>query len=527
MSKKKSKEKVVEFSKLTNKVAAVWTRVSTERQADTNGSLESQRRICTEYAESHAIRIKKYYGGTNESAKVEGKLYREMIAEVARDKEINIILVYSFDRFSRAGYEAMMTKAYLKAKGIYVVSATQATDPDSAAGGFMEDVIFLFNQIENNLRKDKCITGMVECLRNGNWYSKPPLGYDKLKVGREHVLTVNEKGKILRNAFVWKATEGIGDIEIVQRLKGLGLVIDRKHLNKILHNPFYCGFIQHSLLGDEVIKGNQEILIDEATFNKVNSISNAGYEHKEITEPFPLKRHIICSDCGGYLTGYTVKARGRDYYKCNKKGCKSNHSTEKLHQKYINLLNGYNIPDEFIPILTDVLRKVFEEYNQSKGEIKKVLLKRKTECENRINAVKVRFGLGEINSEIYTATMSELNSRLTEIRRDLEDAGKNLSNMMNYINQTIEISCKLGSLWRDSDFSNRQKIQNLVYPGGIYFDKKNDDYRTENENEVFRIFRRFTAVCKGGKEKATNNFHCLSPSVGMRRLERPTPTSRT
>ena len=48
MSKKKSKEKVVEFSKLTNKVAAVWTRVSTERQADTNGSLESQRRICTE-----------------------------------------------------------------------------------------------------------------------------------------------------------------------------------------------------------------------------------------------------------------------------------------------------------------------------------------------------------------------------------------------------------------------------------------------------------------------------------------------
>ena len=55
MSKKKSKEKVVEFSKLTNKVAAVWTRVSTERQADTNGSLESQRRICTEYAESHAI----------------------------------------------------------------------------------------------------------------------------------------------------------------------------------------------------------------------------------------------------------------------------------------------------------------------------------------------------------------------------------------------------------------------------------------------------------------------------------------
>ena len=47
---------------------------------------------------------------------------------------------------------------------------------------------------------------------------------------------------------------------------------------------------------------NSEALIDEVIFNKVNGISNAGYEHKKITDDFPLKRHIICSECGGYLT---------------------------------------------------------------------------------------------------------------------------------------------------------------------------------------------------------------------------------
>ena len=51
--------------------------------------------------------------------------------------------------------------------------------------------------------------------------------------------------------------------------------------------------------------------------------------------------------------------------------------------------------------------------------------------------------------------------------------------------------------------------------------------RTVNENEVFKIFRRFTEAYRGGKEKATTDFARLSPSVGMRRLERPTPTSRT
>ena len=44
------------------------------------------------------------------------------------------------------------------------------------------------------------------------------------------------------------------------------------------------------------------------------------------------------------------------------------------------------------------------------------------------------------------------------------------------------------------------------------------DYRTENENEVFKIFRRFTAVCEGEKEKATTDFARLSPSVGLRRV---------
>ena len=37
----------------------------------------------------------------------------------------------------------------------------------------------------------------------------------------------------------------------------------------------------------------------------------------------------------------------------------------------------------------------------------------------------------------------------------------------------------------------------------------------------------FQAITKKEKQKATDDFSHLSPFVGMRRLERPTPTSRT
>ena len=58
---KKNKVKITEFSRLERKVAALWTRVSTEKQERNNCSLENQQRICREYAERNGIIIKSWY----------------------------------------------------------------------------------------------------------------------------------------------------------------------------------------------------------------------------------------------------------------------------------------------------------------------------------------------------------------------------------------------------------------------------------------------------------------------------------
>ena len=112
-------------------------------------------------------------------------------------------------------------------------------------------------------------------------------------------------------------------------------------------------------------------------------------------------------------------------------------------------------------------------------------------------------------------------------REALTEADKNLSNLQKFIDQAIAMSCNLGTLWKNGDFASRQKLHNLLFPSGIYFDKNTDDYRTETENEVFKTFRLFSSSCKDGIEKATTDINRLSLLVGMRRLERPTPTSRT
>lgn len=90
----------------------------------------------------------------------------------------------------------------------------------------------------------------------------------------------------------------------------------------------------------------------------------------------------------------------------------------------------------------------------------------------------MRFGLGEISDAVYQMTIRTLNKDLAEIERGLADADKNLSNLQKFIDQANAMSCNLGTLWKDGDFASRQKLQNLVFPSGVYFDKNTDDYRT-------------------------------------------------
>ena len=59
--------------------------------------------------------------------------------------------------------------------------------------------------------------------------------------------------------------------------------------------------------------------------------------------------------------------------------------------------------------------------------------------------------------------------------------------------------CKLDSLWKDSSLETSQKLQNLLFPDGILWDKEKDDYRTFNENEALAVIARASSSYKNKK----------------------------
>ena len=124
-------------SKQTVKRCFVWTRVSTKYQEDNGGSLDNQRCKCEAYARDHGYNIVNYFGGKHESAKTPGKLIKEMISAVKKDRSVNYILVTEADRFSRNAGQGTTILNDLVGLGVTVVETLTGLDSSTPAGLMM------------------------------------------------------------------------------------------------------------------------------------------------------------------------------------------------------------------------------------------------------------------------------------------------------------------------------------------------------------------------------------------------------
>lgn len=490
------------------KVAAIWTRVSSADQFKSNCSIETQIESCRKYCKDNGIRVKKEFGGKNESAKVAGELFMDMIGEVLNDPEYNMIVVFDFDRFSRNSEDGIVCKAKVRRCGITVKSVNQPIDSNNVLAEQIENILIIVAEIENAMRRHKCQEGMVNCINRGEWYSRLPLGYDGKKEGRHHVIKVNDKGRILRNAFYWIATEpGITQIEILERLKRQGLVLSDTRLSAILHNNFYCGRLEHKYLNTEnldkpYIMGVQEPLVSEEMFDRVQNIlagNHCNYTHADETPQFPLKKFVFCAKDGHLMTGYTTK--GREYYKCPVTGCKTNISADEVHQQYAALLDRYKLSDALVPVFTKVLDKKYRENEDMKVEAISNLKKNRATLKTKQKTVMRRYATGEIDKAVYDEVHGDLNAEILAIENELQQLEKNISNLSKYISKSVEIASQLGGYWRKKDFKLCQKIQKLTFPDGIKWDGEKRCFRTDGENVFLAKIALVEASVEGWAKK--------------------------
>ena len=511
--------------------AVVYIRVSTKDQ-EAGFSPEVQKDICYRWADIHEYQVVKCYEGEYESAKSHNrKRFQEMLGFIMdKRNRIDAVVVYNISRFTRAGMKSFSLVDELMDRGITVFSATSSYDARTSDGRMQQCLDMMIAERDNSFKSQAVKDAGAKALRTGRWIQKPPRGYKMSTTREEQVFAVTDEGRLIQDAFRMKADENLTNEEIRAKMKARGLDISKQNWSNIFGNIFYAGYFSHNFLEGDVIKGPHEPLVSLEDFMKINGMLSEthtrGYEVKRDKEYAPLLGSLRCPVCGGNLTASVStkmkKKYGKEvgYYVCSRKGCKCNASTIKVNQRFEEWLGGVSLPESCEAILRAQLERAFPILNKGSVEEVKAIRANLTKIEGEMDKMRRNIStetdaeFREICKEEYAKTKE----KKEEILRQLEEKDKSILNLSDYVDSGLELKDNILKLWQLGNLSQKKRVQSIIFPDGLVYDKKNDDIEPLSKNEFIFLFD-LKSVGYEEKEKGqTLNFEDLStcaPELGL------------
>jgi site-specific DNA recombinase len=492
-----------------------YTRVSGAKQMD-GLSLEVQLNGINEYANKCKYQIQEYFGGTYESAATdERKEFQRMIKYLKTTKrKIAKILVYSLERFSR-NENSIWLSTQLRNLGIEIISVTQPIDTSNPSGIMQQKMLFIFGEFDNQLRRQKSMAGIKEHLMQGEWCTRPPVGYDIVKVNKERKIVINETGNIIKKMFYWKAKERLPNVEIQTRLKSYKLNYCLRRIGEILTNPFYCGKLSHKALEGEVVDGKHEKLVSEAIFLEANNIlaeKKLGLQTKKERPEIALKRFVRCSSCSQPMRGYISNGWDVPYYKCNTKGCKCNRNANVLNSKFESMLDNYKVNDKYLPLIKEQLFITFQEHNTSLQENEASIKRQLTDLQTKIDRLEERFILEELAADLYNKYKDKFVKEIDDVATQMKQNKIEMSKIEDYIAFSLLACSNLSKIWGSGDYYQRQELQNALFEKGIMYNRQTDECRSIEDNEFVTAIAQLSKDLASFGEQKKNNL--VDSSVG-------------
>ena len=148
---------------------------------------------------------------------------------------------------------------------------------------------------------------------------------------------------------------------------------------------------------------------------------------------------------------------------------------------------------------------VTQEIRDNESQVKKELKK----MESKINTIEERYAIGEIDKPIYEKVISKYNVEKVDLESNLLNSTISSSNLQNAINTALDMSSNLTDIWTFGGLGQKKKIQNLVFPSGLGYDKSNGKVRTTRVNSIFSCIPEIAKKLKktkNGKPVKSNQF---------------------
>lgn len=505
----------------------IYSRVSTQEQADKGYSLRDQLDRLEKYCTLKNYQIVKHYQEDHSAKTFDRPEFKKLLDFVKHNKRlVDRLLIMKWDRFSRNATDALNMLRTLDNLGVEVNAVEQPIDMSIPENKLLLSFFLVSPEIENDRRAMNVINGMRRAMHEGRWISVPPVGYKFIYDEKQKPLLVkSEKAPLIKKAFELVAEGNYCVEEVRKLLLKKGLQSQRSNFARLLKNPVYCGKIAikgYKNEHEEIVKGIHEGIVSEELFYQVQDVlSGKKKSHAKPaakSESLPLRGFLVCPDCGRILTGSASKGRTLryHYYHCQR-GCSMRVKADIVHSSFSEWLGSFNFKPEIAELYLAIVEDVFKSEEADRiTEMKKI----KQNIED-VNANLLKVERKYVSDEIERDTFIRLKESYKQDEMHLRDLLADLqiadADFMKYMTYGCSVLSNLRQCYDTADLDTKQKLIGSIFPEKLVFE--NGSYRTTKESEMLRL------LCWNGEgllnttPKKMRRSGAISNEVGLLGIE--------
>lgn len=157
------------------------------------------------------------------------------------------------------------------------------------------------------------------------------------------------------------------------------------------------------------------------------------------------------------------------------------------------------------------MRVLIQEANRALGTLNGRIGSLRNELDDiaqrRVNGIEM-FAAGQLTIEEKGSLIDALDKKKLEAILKLNELEQQQNIREADIESAINFMGHIDKQWQFSNFDNRQRFQNMVFPQGIVYDLENRKFRTSEMSVLYRL-----ATTKKTSEEALNSYLVAGPGL--------------
>lgn len=488
--------------------AVIYTRVSTDEQADKGFSLRHQKEALEKYCEVKGITIVEHFQDDYSAKTFDRPSWKRLHEYVrANRRTIDMVLFTRWDRFSRNISEAYRVIRLFHNMGVVMNSMEQQLDLAQPDSKIMLSIYLSSGEVENDKNSIRTREGMRKAMMEGCFATKPPFGYirHRNEMGRATALPDPEKAEVIRYAFAEfaRGIYAIEELRIILRRR-FNVTFRKNSFAYMLKNPVYNGKIVVKAwkeFPEMIVDGLHEPLVDDLTFTRVQDILEGRRRITKyparIDENLPLRGFLECPRCGRNITGSASTSRNKTrhyYYHCTS-ACGYRYRAADTNSDFRNLLLNMQPAANVLDLYVASLEEYFKDREGDKEKHLIRLDKELVQVEGMLEALEDKFFSGSVNLDTYNNVRQRYTLRINDLKHQIEELQLQDQEFMEYVHSSSTLLHNLERHYTHSDIDNKQKLIGSIFPEKLIYE--NSIYRTTRVNEVIGLLFENTGDFRG------------------------------